>query len=303
MNAQLAVEDVIAGPDACDGSRRSDNALGESAYRFGPGLVGVLHRPCHEDGHVQDVAVILLNAGLVRRIGPYRQYVLLARLLARAGFTVLRYDQSGLGDSASASREAGDRRLREVRAAMTLVGAETGHMRFVLGGLCSGADDAFHIAVQDSRVVGTLLLDGPGYKTAGFWWRHLLPRVFSPRRWRALLGHVGKLRTHEPGLLDYRDFPPQADARLQLQSLVERGVRMLFLYTSGSYYYVNHRSQLAAALGDAARAPAVTVEFWRDCDHTFYLQQDRTRMFAYTLGWMQDAFGTRKGRPGPTPIP
>ncbi|MBB1061457.1 alpha/beta fold hydrolase [Marilutibacter spongiae] len=279
-------------------TRRHRNAQGESAHRFGPGLVGVLHRPCHEAGHVQPVAVILLNAGLTGRAGPYREYVMMARALARAGFTVFRYDQSGLGDSLAPMQQAGDRRQREARAAMTLVGAETGLMRFVMGGLCSGADDAFHLAGDDPRIVGTILLDGIGYRTPQFWLRHVAPRLLSPRRWVSLLA---RLRARggggAPTLLDYRDFPEQAHARSQLRALVDRDVRLLCIYTSGSYYYVNHAGQLAGALGPAARARQVSVEFWRDCDHTFYLRRDRSRLLARTVAWMRDNFGTDEASP------
>ncbi|GAB3337643.1 alpha/beta hydrolase [Marilutibacter aestuarii] len=274
-------------------TRRHRNARGESAHRFGPGLVGILHRPCHPAGHVQPVAVILLNAGLTGRAGPYREYVTLARALARAGFTVFRYDQSGLGDSQAPMQQAGDRRQREARAAMTLVGAETGLMRFVMGGLCSGADDAFHLAGDDPRIVGAIMLDGIGYRTPQFWLRHLLPRMFSPRRWLSAVARLRDRNGSGPTLLDYRDFPEQVHARAQLRALVDRDVRLLCIYTSGSYYYVNHAGQLAGALGPAARARQVSVEFWRDCDHTFYLRRDREKLFARTVDWMRDNFANR----------
>ena len=43
--------------------------------------------------------VIILNAGLVNRTGPFRMSVELARLLAENGCNVLRFDLSGIGDS------------------------------------------------------------------------------------------------------------------------------------------------------------------------------------------------------------
>lgn len=269
-------------------TRRYDNGLGESVHCFGAGLVGVLHRP-RTDAHAcrGKPAVILFNAGLASRVGPYRIYVQLARALAVAGYTVLRFDQSGLGDSPVASAAPGDRRLREARAAMTLIGAETGIMRFVLGGLCSGADDAFRIAGEDKRVVGAILLDGLGYTTRGFWIRHALPRLVDPRRWPSIMKKLG---SSGPGLLDYRDFPGRDEAGRQLTELVRRDVRLLCIYTSGSYYYFNHVGQFAAALGPAGRAPQVKVELWRECDHTFYVRADRERLSRGVLDWIQAAF-------------
>ena len=43
--------------------------------------------------------VVLLNAGIVHRVGPNRMHVLLARALAAAGIPSLRFDMSGIGDS------------------------------------------------------------------------------------------------------------------------------------------------------------------------------------------------------------
>lgn len=272
---------------------RADNGLGESAHRFGTGLIGVLSRPRGgAPSTAARTAVILLNAGLVHRAGPFRGYVQLARALNASGFAVLRFDQSGLGDSPVSPLASAERRLGEVQAAMALLQAETGAEQFVLGGICSGADDAFHLAVGDERVVGTVLLDGLAHRTAGFWLRHLWPRLLDSRRlWTALRNRSA----HQPGLDDYRDFPPRALAARQMAQLVARDVRMLFIYTGGAYRYFNHRGQLAACLGKAARAPQVSLQHWRDCDHTFYLRQDRLRMQQAVTAWMQAQFDGNRG--------
>ena len=94
-----------------------------------------------------------------------------------------------------------------------------------------------------------------------------------------------------PSQGSFRDFPPQAVARGRLGDLVVRDVRMLFLYTGAVYRYFNHRGQLANCLGRAARAPQVSLEYWPDCDHTFYLRRDRQRLQAVVLGWMHEQFG------------
>lgn len=59
-------------------------------------LVGII---THPEIDVGLPTVILLNAGLIHRIGPNRVYVRLARHLAGLGFQVLRFDLSGIGDS------------------------------------------------------------------------------------------------------------------------------------------------------------------------------------------------------------
>ena len=257
----------------------------ESVHVFGEGLVGIVGQP--STAARQATAVILLNAGLVHRVGPFRGYVQLARLLADAGFVVLRFDQPGLGDSRApvATESVRD---NAIRAAMALVTAETGVARFVLGGICSAADDAFNAADIDRRIVGLLLLDGLAYPTPGYWIRHVAPRIIDPRRvWRQLRAVLAGRQSQG----NFRDFPSQAEARRKLAELVVRDIRILFVYTGAVYRYFNHRGQLADCLGRAARAPQVSLEYWPECDHTFYLRRDRRRLQAAVLGWMQQQFG------------
>src|SRR4051812_31655913 len=68
-------------------------------YNDAQSLVGVLTTP---DDNLRDdelPAVILLNGGLLHRVGPNRIYVKIARALATMGLTVLRLDLSNIGDS------------------------------------------------------------------------------------------------------------------------------------------------------------------------------------------------------------
>lgn len=261
-----------------------DNGLGETAHVFGDGLVGVLHRAAPPDRR-GGTAVLLLNAGLVHRVGPYRGSVQLARALAGEGYDVLRFDLSGLGDSPLSPRADTALRQAEVAAAIDLVAAETGARRFVVGGICSAADNAFHAAARDPRIHGLLLLDGLAYRTPGWWLRHLPPRLLHPGKvWRWLRQRDGG----RPALADFRDFPARGDAVAALRDMVARDVRLLFVFTGGAYAYFNHPGQLAACLGRAARSPQVALAHWPDCDHTFYLQRDRSRLQREVLAWLRD---------------
>ncbi len=73
----------------------------EQAVNFGEkqSLVGILTDPQNEKGSNIQVGAILLNSGILHRVGPGRTYVKMARELAALGFTVLRFDFSGIGDS------------------------------------------------------------------------------------------------------------------------------------------------------------------------------------------------------------
>src|SRR5262245_23717581 len=106
-------------------------------------------------------AVVLLNAGIVHRVGPNRMHVLLARALAAAGISSLRFDMSGIGDSPSRPEATTplESAMSDIRDAMEWLAANKRIGKVVLFGLCSGADHSILYASSDRRVVGTILLD------------------------------------------------------------------------------------------------------------------------------------------------
>lgn len=278
-------------PVASQGSGTRGPDVAETLHSFGDGLVGTLSRP---HGQARRTALILLNPGLLRRTGPFRLYVQLARRLAAQGFVVLRFDQSGLGDSQLSSRVSAQRKREDIVAAMDMVARETGVDRFVLGGLCSGADDAFNIAPIEPRVAGVILLDGVSYPTRGHWLRHYLPRLFDPARvlrfLRRRLGKAAAGTVAGAGNEDLRDFPSRAEATRRLESLDERGVHALLLYTGGAAYYHNHRRQARECFGKVMRSPRMNTDYWAECDHTFYVREHREKLFARVTEWMSTRF-------------
>lgn len=266
----------------------------ETVHTFGQGLVGVLSRP--RDGSSSGVALVLLNAGLVQRSGPFRLYAQLARALCNLGFTVFRFDQSGLGDSPVSTVAASGRKQAEVVAAMDLVTRQTGIASFVLGGLCSGADDAFNIGPAQPRVAGIMLLDGVAYQTTGFRLRHYLPRILNPAKVaRAIMRVLRRAPCGSGGGVDpgnFREFPSNADAIKTLEGLVARNANVLLLYTGGVDRYFNHARQAGECFGAVMRSPRISMEYWPDCDHTFYLKQHRDRLVELVSSWLQAGFQT-----------
>ncbi len=110
--------------------------------------------------------IVLCNTGSVSRIGPGRLYVTLARYWASLGFTVLRVDLGGVGDSlgvnaASENQPLAPARIEELRDVLAWAKRETGAEHVATGGLCSGAFNAFHVALEGLDV-DHLLLVNPG---------------------------------------------------------------------------------------------------------------------------------------------
>jgi len=287
VNLQLDEKTLELAPARAHVPATPQDAFTESVHGFGDGLVGVVTRP---RGATSKIGVLLLNAGLTRHTGPFRMHVDLAQTLAAQGFAVLRFDQSGVGDSAMPGKAAGERRQRETDAAMRLLAREVGVERFVLCGLCSGADDAFHVGAVDARVAGAILLDGIAYPTPGFWVRHALPRLLD---FGKVLRFLMSRRNPAPSLSDFRDWPERAKARGMLAEMVARDVRLLFVFTGGAYHYFNHRAQLAASLGRAAHEKQVSLDFWPEYDHTFFLRKHRRILLKRIAAWMDSEFGER----------
>ena len=209
----------------------------ERAYAFGRNgsLVGVVSEPDKKLKDPEIPTVILLNANVVHRVGPFRLYVNIARKLNALGFSVLRFDLSGIGDSPTRRSDLPyeERSVSEVKEAMDFISEEKGAKYFVLLGLCAGADSSYRTAVADKRVVGIVLLDGYGYRTPGYYIRHYLPRLVSAAVWlrflkRSLQTSIKKLNkaNEEFDVAGFyagvRNFPPKNQMKSELKELVGR---------------------------------------------------------------------------------
>ncbi|WP_367849210.1 hydrolase 1, exosortase A system-associated [Rhodoferax sp. WC2427] len=120
-------------------------------------LVGVLSLPVAPLA----TAVVIVVGGPQYRVGSHRQFVLLARALAAAGYAVLRFDYQGMGDSDGTS---GDFLTASpgIRAAMDSLQTRVPQLeKIVLWGLCDAASAALLYVqeTKDPRVAGLCLLN------------------------------------------------------------------------------------------------------------------------------------------------
>jgi uncharacterized protein len=124
----------------------------------GETLIGILHRPTIE---AADSGVLIVVGGPQYRAGSHRQFTLLARALAVAGYPVLRFDYRGMGDSSGAQRsfeEVSD----DIGAAITAGQQRLPYLhRWLLWGLCDGASAAllYWHTTRDTRVRGLCLVN------------------------------------------------------------------------------------------------------------------------------------------------
>jgi pimeloyl-ACP methyl ester carboxylesterase len=179
----------------------------ETARRFGREgtLFGVVTEPASAPAGQPRCAALLPNAGVVHRVGPNRIYVAAARRLAACGFTVVRFDLSGLGDSparrdALPFDQASQDEVRQVMDDLERDGITT----FVIAGLCSAAVIAFRAAVADERVLGAVLINPQGFDHSTAWNTYVTNRALARQYWRHKLFRPESWRRAVSGRSDYR---------------------------------------------------------------------------------------------------
>ena len=233
--------------------------------------------------------MVLLNPGLLHRVGPNRTYVKLARALAAEGYTVVRFDFSGHGDS----RPRADHlpyvqsAPAEAREAMDWLARHRDAQHFVLIGHCAGAGIGLLAARDDRRVAGAVLINMEGgdaqwtefdrkKKVSQQYARDYGQRALVSReRWARLLTgradyrniarivlkdilwyRVTNLGFRAGQLLHARQSSVRAEqavvAQTYLDPIIERGAGLLLLHSEGS----TGLEQIRANSRRRARAPS-----------------------------------------------
>ena len=141
----------------CPDWRRRRRDMNESPFLFSIAdqqAVGILHSA----DHPARLGVLVVVGGPQYRVGSHRQFLLLARALAAHGFSTLRFDYRGMGDSDGAARDFEAVGV-DMRAAIDELMARAAVEGVVIWGLCDAASAALMYAHSDPRVAGLILLN------------------------------------------------------------------------------------------------------------------------------------------------
>ena len=273
----------------------------ETALTFpcqGETLFGVLA----EAEEPSRLAVIVVVGGPQTRVGSHRQFALLSRALAKAGFPCLRFDFRGMGDSTGEQRDF-ENVSADIAAAVDAMYEHSHRLDgVVLWGLCDGASAACFYAPIDPRVRGLVLLN-PWVRTeageARTYLRHYyLKRLLNPSFWKKLLrGGVG-IRDSIGGVATTAKASRQATRRDDSMSLPDRmadalkrwgGPFALLLsgndYTAREFESVYAENPAWQAL--AAQTPPVGVQRFEAADHTFSRAEWRDEVAVATIAWLR----------------
>jgi dienelactone hydrolase len=272
-------------------------------------MVGMMTQPVDYEQGDRPV-VVILNSGIIHRVGHHRMYVVLARMLAGAGCQVLRFDLFGIGNSEGQvdSLSPLEGALADVREAVDWLVTARRARRIILVGLCSGADHSLIYGSSNPRICGLVLLDPSIPPTPAFFLRDLLRHLSRPQSWinvflvlsrrlkrlRKLPSLAGEVRqSYWPNLNEpvIRDFLQNA-----YQRSMDRGVQCLIVFTSVSPYQHNYRRQIIDAFPTVPFAGRLRLEYLTRCDHLFTRGMDRKRLFDTMMAWTQETrFGGQIG--------
>ena len=275
-----------------------------------------------------DVGVVIIVGGPQYRAGSHRQFVQLARSLARQGVSALRFDTRGMGDSSGAQRSLEEIEPDVGAAIDALQTLQPGVKRVVLWGLCGGASAAllYWRHTPDTRVQGMVLVN-PWVRSEETLARtqlkhYYLKRLAQRAFWAKLLsgGVAGKAvadlmhnlrlaRKSNKGALAAAEAAREtagSDARQRLRDDAARplqqrmglawqqypGPKLLVL--SGNDYTAKEFVETAAS--DALwRANIEHTSVSRfdvtDADHTFSAPADQRAGEPRTLAWLLQSLG------------
>ena len=285
-------------------SERNNHVMIEHSITFGPdnGLVGTLCLPAQLPHGRALIGQLLFNAGIVHRVGPHRINVRLARLLAARGIPSLRFDLSGLGDSARAltTRPFMEQVVSDIRCAIDLLCERAAVQRVSLFGFCSGGRYGFATAVIDERVAGLILYDAYAYPTMRTAWHRYRGRI---RRY-GLVKVVGTwiarapaivasrlpvrpLRKNAPSGSDdptsYQDLSKSQFAE-RIKALTARGVKVALIHSGEGENY-NYREQLRDSFKDSGVDQLVTYDYLPDMDHNVMIMAKQTQFMHILAAW------------------
>ena len=287
----------------------------ERVVRFGPeqSLVGIL--TAAKGAATDRPHAVIVNAGIIHRVGPNRLYVDLARAVAALGFPVLRFDLAGLGDSGvprGGSESLAEAAMLDVRAAFDHLAATRNATRFLVFGLCSGANYAALTALREEQVDGLLLIDPSVTRTRRSTMVHVVRRLRNLSTLRALLTlrhpvfqrNIGSLSSAavsvaqaaegQSGQQSTIDAPDMSagTARRAMETLVDRGVSLMLVFTGGVNHVYNYRDQLFDLLPGLDFRQQLRLLYMPDTDHTVSDMRGRARLLSAVCEWLHESFPT-----------
>lgn len=274
-------------------------------------LLGILH-PADA---AADVLVIVVVGGHQYRIGSHRQFVQLARALARAGIPAMRFDHRGYGDSGGELHRYWSIGP-DIAAAIDAGTLATGASQVILWGLCDGASAICFYAPEDSRVAGIVLANpwvrSEHTQTQAYLWSYYPQRLKQLDFWRSLVGGRIDLRkaghtlsrifrrrtgsgspTAATGTAEPDDTSPTNLPAAVMHDLDRFDGSILILLsgddiTASEFRYAASTSHWRRRL--RRKGKRLTTRTFDGADHTFARNGAKAQVEQDTVAWIHDTF-------------
>ena len=256
----------------------------------------------------QKTGVLIVVGGPQYRVGSHRQFLLISRALAEAGYPTMRFDFRGMGVSTGELRDF-EGVNEDVGAAIDVFQAHCLQLeRIVLWGLCDAATASllYWDLTRDARVGGQVLLN-PWVRSEAtlarthirhYYGQRLLQAEFWHKLLRGKLGIRRALQGLATSWLRARkpSSDASADATLPFQKRMMRALEGFpgptLLILSSDDYTAKEFLEACQADAQATRALAATQLKRVDvpgADHTFSSRDLRQAVEAATLAWLKQS--------------
>ncbi|HNG60859.1 MAG TPA: hypothetical protein PKZ52_13630 [Cellvibrionaceae bacterium] len=264
-----------------------------------PSLQGIICEPL-PGAAASNTAMILLNSGVIHRVGSCRLSVLLARsVCTAANIVTVRFDFSGIGESDArrSALTADEVAVAEVIEVMNYLAQHKKIERFILYGLCSGAYASYRTALKDPRVIAIAQIDGYCYSSWKTYWHHFVPRLLSSARWASVAKRLLGLKKTVSGAAvsgieakffevpNFGNFPPQAEVTEGLKQLVKRQVRFFNLFCRGEHY--NYADQYRDCFSSVKFGPLLELLYLPNASHILAEPEDRALVIERMTAWVK----------------
>lgn len=273
--------------------------MSERAVRFvcqGEQLVGIVSQP---ESATASLGLLIVVGGPQYRVGSHRQFVLLARRLAEAGYPVMRFDLRGMGDSSGEPRDFSETG-EDIAAALSAFQAVCPALsRVAVWGLCDAASAAllYWQAERDPRLAGLALLN-PWVRSeqslARTHVRHYYrERLFQREFWQKLLSgrlQVGRSVAEALGKLRLMRGSAKSGSfqERMAHALREFPGAMLLILSGGDLTAKEFADWAAERFGPGwEKMPRLACHWLEAADHTFSRSEWRNWVELLTLAWLE----------------
>ncbi|BBB28771.1 hydrolase 1, exosortase A system-associated [Neptunomonas japonica] len=281
----------------------------------GEELVAVLHLPKTPE-KAGGIGVLVIVGGPQYRVGSHRQFLHLARHLAKENIPVMRFDYRGMGD-ASGELLGFENVQVDIQNAIDNFMQKVPELEgVVLWGLCDAASAACFYAPSDKRVAGLVILNPWVRSEAGeakaFLKHYYLQRLFSRQLWSKVLKGNFNISASLASLVSMLKRSSSSEDKSVVESeiactveplkqpstnLPEKIQSSLKAYQGPVQYIMSGNDLTAAEFDDAVKGSKsftrllkqkrMQREDLKSADHTFSKREWRDKVAAWTVNWIR----------------